>query len=286
MLRRITSSLMLLFLIPLNALPPTSPGHETETVLSTYGALSFQCSAKPVMQAAMDDQDFVQERAVQRESDSATPVFEITNIQVGDISAIASQSWSTRFSIPAPGDNNVLKGSAEDRDYSDLTTPQARLHMVSVHWGTDKTYTPERIAAVQHITVGQAVAENSKAHNGGWRDEAATYTKYATFDVTVTFQGRAIGPYTASFFFGKDASGKEVVSPADAVTGSLLFDILDQTGYPSDLLKTKLRQRPVVDHWVQAHRSATCSAIRSDLCCANGKCALPESSVARDLARP
>lgn len=276
--------------VAVHAAGPKSPSHEEEVVRSTYAALSFQCSLKPIAKAAMErDQDFVNEQAVQRESEAATPIFEITHMVVGNISSIQSQNWTSRFSFPDKALPAVLSGSRAQQDYSDPETPQAHWTTMSVHWDVDNSYTPERIAAMQAVTVGKAVEINSTAAEGTWLGKAATYTRYATFEVTATFQGRTVGPYTATFFFGKDSSGKEVVAPIDAIVGGssqLLFNALEQTAYPSDILRSpKLRQSPVVDHWIQAHRSTACSSARTDLCCADGKCGLPESSVARDLAQ-
>jgi len=257
--------------------------HEAEVVRATYATLSFLCGLEPLASAAMEhDQDSINEKTVERQMTEAAPVFEITHMQTGTIASIASHNWGSMVSVPDKNLPAVLVGSVMQQYYSDPDTPQAQWRVMRVHWDIDNSYPPERMAAIQSVTVGQAVAKSSN----DWTTPAK-YSRYATFQVTATYQGRTVGPYTASFFFGKDAQGNEVVVPQDAiVSGQLLWEAVRQTAYPGDLLSApRLRQRPVLDHWIQANRSASCSAARADLCCAGGRCRLPESSVARDLAR-
>lgn len=266
--------------VVVHAAGPKPSSHEEEVVRSTYAALSFECSLEPISKAAMDPNEVSQAKIDQQVAD-ATPIFTITNVKAGAIASISSQNWATRFSVPDKDPPVVLVGNTINQDWSDPDTPRAHWRFMRVHWDVDNSYTPERLAMVQSYTVGQAV-------KGGGKDWTvpATYTRYATFDVTITFQNRTIGPYTASFFFGKNAAGKEVVAPQDAfVSGQLLWDALHPAAYPTDLIKTPgLHKNAVLDRWVRANVSSACSSARSDLCCSDGRCSLPEPQVAKDLA--
>jgi hypothetical protein len=217
----------------------------------------------------------------------ASPVFEITHVKTGTIASIASQNWTTRASFPDKDTPAVLAGGSGNQGYTnqDEGIPGTMWRFMQVHWDLDNSYTPDRIAQMEAITVGEAVKMSSKGKYA-WT-VPATYTRYATFEVTLTFQGRTVGPYTSTFFFGKDAKGNEVVAPQDAiVSGQLLWDALPrQTAYPADLIRTpKFHQNPFLDHWIQVHTSNTCSSARSDLCCSDGVCSLPQSTVAKDMA--
>ena len=271
--------------VVVHAAGPKPPSHEEEVVRSTYAALSFLCSLEPISNAAIE-QNEVSQAKIDRQVSDSTPVFTITHVQTGTIASIASQNWATRFSVPDKDTPVVLAGNTINQDWSDPDTPAAHWRFMRVHWDVDNSYTPERTAAMQAVTVGEAVEMNSTAAEGTWIGRAATYTRYANFDVTIKFQNRTIGPYTASFFFGKDAAGKEVVAPQDAlVSGQLLWDALHPAAYPTDLIKTPgLHKNAVLDRWVRANVSNACSSARSDLCCSDGRCSLPEPAVAKDLA--
>lgn len=258
-----------------------SPSHEEEVVRSAYAALSFLCSLDPVYQAASTGKDATQLQ-IDRAVSDAVPSFIIANVRTGTVASIASENWSTRFSPPRNDDPVVLAGGAGEQYYTDPDIPGAHWRFMKVHWSTDNSYTPGRLAEIQARTVGEAIT--SAAESQAWI--AGKYSRYATFDVAVTFQGKTVGPYTATFLFGRDANGGEVVAPIDAVVaGQLLWEALRQNAYPSDLIRfPKLRENPVLNRWIQANTSGSCSSARSDLCCSGGKCSLAQSAVIKDAA--
>ena len=258
--------------------------HEEEVVRSTYATLSFLCGLEPVSNVAIGAKEATLP-LLEKEVSAATPVFEITNFQTGSIASIASQSWATRFSPPEDS-SAVLLGDNIQRYYGDADIqPSVEWLMVDVHWGINDTYTPKRLAAIQALTVGDVVKLNASGGEGTWIEKPATYTQYATFEVTLKFQGRTVGPYTASFFFGEDANKNEIVIPQDAITGQILWNVLPPTAaYPSNLVKIGSRRSPTVNRWIQANISDTCSSARSDLCCSEDRCALPRAAVEKDLS--
>lgn len=259
--------------------------HEEEVVRSTYATISFLCSLEPVSNTAIGVKEATQV-LLDKEVSAATPVFEISHFQTGLITSIESQSWATRFSVPDQNLPAVLTGHSGYQDYSGPGVPNFEWRMMSVRWDVDNSYTPERIASIQHATVGEVVKEGSTGKYA-WTTPAV-YSRYATFEVTATFQSKTVGPYTSTFFFGKDAKGNEVVVPQDAITGQLLWDALPrQTAYPTDLIKVqRVRRNPAVDHWILTNLSDACSSARSDLCCSEGRCSLPKATVTRDLSEP
>lgn len=269
---------------------PQSVSPEEEVVRSTYAALSFLCSVEPVTHAALAQmrQDYVSKKKLDRDTADATPLFELSDFHVGTVASIASVKWGEMFSVPDNG--RVLRGSVVGDGYhwagdgNQEVDWNAEWKEANVHWDTDLSFVHERIATIQSLTLAEAIA--LFAGHGDW-GPPATYIRYATFTVNLTFQGKSTGPYKAAFLFGKGAEGKTAIVPLDAIgAGQLLGDVLHQSAYPSDVLKSKLREQPVMDRWIRANRlpMARCSAARADLCCADGRCALPEASVARDLA--
>jgi hypothetical protein len=252
-----------------------SQTHEEEVVRSTYGAVSFVCSLRPIAQVAIHELqgDNMNAREINKEMAEATPVFEITHMKTGTIASIASQRWNTRFSLPVGGEK-ILEGHLGIRYYTNETT-KTEWKEATVEWASDPSFTPDRIADINKITVGQSMASSDSWAIPG------TYDRYATFEVTLTYQGETAGPYTASFFFGHDKQGREVVAPQDAFgAGQMLWNILSEDLYPAELIKSNLGAQPSFKDWLHNNVSeSTCSLARADLCCTGNKCMLPKSSV-------
>jgi hypothetical protein len=261
--------LLLLSVLVFRTAVAQSRTHEEDVVRSTYGAVSFACSLRPVAQAAIHELEGnnVNARETSKELADDVPVFEITHFKTGTIASITSQQWNTRFSLPSG--EKILEGHLGSRSYTNETT-KAQWKEATVEWASDPTFTPDRIAEINKATVGQAIALS-----GSWAGPA-TYDRYATFEVTLTYQGETVGPYTASFFFGQDKQGREVVAPQDAFgAGQMLWNILSEDLYPAELIKSNLGAQPSFQDWLHNNVSeSTCSPVRADLCCAGNRCML------------
>lgn len=184
-----------------------STSHEATVVQDTYANVAYLAGVKPV-----HDADW--------KPDPNPLTIDVSHIETGRIADIAKRNWGTMFSLPDTAAPVVLVGHKVYRDYSDATTSNTHQQLMNIHWDVDNSYTPQRVNDISSLSVGKAVAMASKE----WT-VPATYTRYAIFQVTIMFQGRTLGPYTASFFFGRDKNGKEVVAPQDAiVSGQLLWD--------------------------------------------------------------
>jgi hypothetical protein len=93
----------------------------------------------------------------------------------------------------------------------------------------------------------------------------STYSRYARYSVTVTFQGRSRG-YNAMFLFG---TGEEPVLVLDNVTNnSALNFFVKNSVYPAVLLR-KSSKEPGVAAWLRSHqvRDAGCSGGKQEVCC-------------------
>jgi len=96
------------------------------------------------------------------------------------------------------------------------------------------------------------------------------WQRYASYTVTVSFEGQSRGPYKALFIFGHDAKGNEVLEPHDLTTDSSgLVYSLHQALFPEPLLLGTLRTYPVVAKWLFENQmpDSACSPGRRDICC-------------------
>lgn len=132
-----------------------------------------------------------------------------------------------------------------------------------------------------------------QVHEMEWHAQAPTtlWQSYASYSVTVTFQGTSRGPYKALFVFGKDTKGNEMVMPEDATTDSMaLAEMLAVRLFPEPLVRTRLRTFPVVANWLSANQkvSAACSVGQGDICCdlIQLQCGPGQTDVADGLSKP
>jgi|ERR1700691_428580 len=117
------------------------------------------------------------------------------------------------------------------------------------------------------------------------------WQRYASYSVTVTFQGKSYGPYKALFLFGHDMKGDEVIYPEDGTTDARgLAFVMHEHLFPDALLRTRLRSSPVVTSWLNARQmsGASCSAGQGDVCCdlAKLQCGPGSEDVADAVSKP
>ena len=256
--------------------------HEEEVVRSTYGALSLLCSL-----ASVTDNGAARGVIKPEVVPQTIPTFEISQVQVGSIASIANQLWNTRFTAPELG-KKVLVGHDKQISFGGSDGKHAEWRVVNIHWEADPSWDAERIDMMKHLSL--TVGEQVKLASANWTGHPTTYTRYATFKVLILFQGKTMGPYTASFLFGKDdATGKNVVTPQDAIVSQQLMWEALPPAYPGELIRNPELHKIYLglDHWIEenlANDSTTCSSARSDLCCQKEVCLLPGKAVAEDLA--
>jgi hypothetical protein len=260
-----------------------SMSHEEEVVRTTYTKLSFLCRITPLSRAAKKQLVGAQVDPVKLDADinAAAPVFTLSNFQVGPIASIANETWGEFVTAPRPGDQ-ALDGSWTTEQYGDNGI-QSEWSEIEVHWAPAPAASPEVEKAMLDLTVAAVIKLASKQ----WYQFPVTYTRYAAFTVDVSFQGKSTGPHKAIFFFGTDAKGKEVVAQNDLLSGPMaLWDVPQKQAYPAGLLRSRMRDVPVVANWVRANEmpAASCTSTKGDLCCTHDRCGISEADLNRDLA--
>jgi hypothetical protein len=117
--------------------------------------------------------------------------------------------------------------------------------------------------------------------------EGKKYTDYATYSVTVTFQGKS-RTYGAWVLFGADGNGQRQVRFVDSVsdTTAVLFGS-EHSLYPAAFLKTDLKTVPFINKWLHDNAQSCTAAYsekdnhRLDVCCdpETGRCGVSRSSL-------
>lgn len=281
-----------LFLIPWPAQTQTiqgstdlSPQQLEETVRNTYGALSLVCSLGAVVKHAehqhIGSQDVSRPRPGRHDMHEATPAFTITNMSTGTIASVGQRPFKEFFDVPS---GPILRVDLT-RQYHEENNVHAEWRQCEADWADFKPpydATDENSALDMNM---QKVADLGSTEF----TVPATYTQYAAFTIMTTLGDVTIGPHKAVWFFGHDKQGNLVVAPDDIADGDqALWTMLKEKIYPAQLLTSALRDTPAVMKWAKSNtfNDASCSVMRSDLCCHDGRCGLPESKVGRDLTLP
>ena len=269
---------------------PQEMSHEEEVVRNAYAKLSFLCGLPPVKQAAETQIEGgqVDPQALATAITDATPIFTLSDFQIGPITNIASETWDNFVTYP-PAGGLLLKGhitgeSDDDNRY------RTEYQMATVYWSKNHETIPNPEAV--KLMLSQPVSEIIKLGGPQWAHGSKvpiTYTRYAAFTVDAAFQGQMSGPHKAIFFFGTDPRGNEFVAANDLITGeNPLWPILNGHVNLSGLLLGKVRETPVVANWLRANvmNAASCSATPHEVCCAHGRCGISPVVFNRDLSTP
>ncbi|MFZ1916609.1 MAG: hypothetical protein WAU58_03480 [Terriglobales bacterium] len=209
---------------------------------------------------------------------AAVVTFTLSDFVIGNMRDIMSGKAVDYISPPS---GETLDAVVHSFDYSDLGLATT-LHMIEPRWRAARLLPAE----VQDLKL-------SDLYELQWHQllPDAVWERYASFSVTVTFQGKTHGPYKALFIFGHDARGNEVVEPEDSTTDPTgLVSALHEQLFPEALVVTRLRTYPVVSNWLAGNQmsGSSCSGQRPDVCCdlTKLKCGPRSEDVVQGLSKP
>ncbi len=265
--------------------------HEEEVVRNAYAKLSFMCELVVVNDAALDINGNGSDGP--RRSDIPAlhtviaefcPVYSLSAFQTGPIADIAYEPLSRFITLPTQHDE-VIRGVKRGMSYN-FSGNETGWIGVEFKWVDITQSGSNGYPYPEDFTVAKAMAQKEFQ----WSDQKnPVFTRYAAYTVNATLQGKSTAPHRAVFFFGHDASGKEVITPEDPLDDTgILYRIQDELAYPGAFLSSNVRDVPVVAAWVRSHEmpSASCSLPARTLCCSEGRCGISQSDINRDLAAP
>jgi len=259
--------------------------HEETVVRTAYAKLAFASEEGVIGQLAFDSipgalvqKQYAGMTAEQR-LDAVRVRFTLSDFVVGEIKGILDRKVTDV--MPFTNDYQ-LSGSIGLDNYREPGV-EAHWNHFDAAWQPSRP-TPERLAMLQGITLDQSYQVDWKTP----RPEKL-WERYALYSVTVTFQGRTMGPYKALFIFGHDDKGHESVTPEDvSVPG--LFSALSEHLFPDAFVLTHMRTYPVIQNWLNTNqvRDQSCSVGRGDICCdlTKLKCGVGSTDMAIGLAEP
>jgi hypothetical protein len=225
--------------------------HEETVVRQTYAKLAYAINVGSIHRAVeggittkTDLDAYVEKEAVQ---------FQLNNFSSGRLSDIAERSYGGF--VTKPDGSDTLAISTGLQKWSEEGSPDvigATAKVLGWHKGQEVSGSFDIPFAKAMVMAGIDPAK----------------PRYAAYTVTSTFQNRSRTIH-ALFLFNTTPKGEEN-SVTDTLNGSsALLDFINQSVYPSTLLKTRLRAQPAVADWLRSHQvfDAACKPGREETCC-------------------
>jgi hypothetical protein len=279
--------------------------HEETRVRTAYAKLAYAVQQGAIGELAMEANNPVgmpirQEYAGmtnRQRLDAAEVTFTLTDLVIGDASDILHRKMVDLITPEWDLVDVLSTNGNQGWNYNDsgLETGWKPLEL---HWKPTDPTPPERRAATEGFTAAQVYQINATGDTQS-KDQPlpeGLWQRYASYSVTVTFQGKTRGPYKALFIFGTDSKGNpgnERLTIYDPVAGSGLGYAMSQRLFPEAFVVTRLRTLPIVAHWLEANQmssgpNCSISMDQGDICCdlVKMKCGPRREDVAAGLAKP
>jgi|HubBroStandDraft_2_1064218.scaffolds.fasta_scaffold129227_1 hypothetical protein len=260
--------------------------HEETVVRTAYAKFAYASEQDAMDQLAME----VNNIALQHRKEyagltsdqrltAARVTFTLTDFVVGNIHDILSRK-AIDFISPAQGE--MLTATTPVSGYGE-GGQSILLHSIRPSWQPARPTPPEALEV-----------KLDDLYQFQWRTPLRPDTlwqRYASYSVSVDFQGKSRGPYKALFIFGHDDRGNEVVYPEDGTTDALgLASALHEHLFPEPYVRTRLRNSTMITDWLKARQMSgqDCSVGQGDVCCdlATMQCGPGQEDIAKELAKP
>jgi hypothetical protein len=245
--------------------------HEETMVRTAYAKLSFASEQVAVAQLAMEatgaatPQQLAGLSSEQRIA-NAQLNFTLSDFVVGNVNDILNKKAT-----------ELINPAVNQRLY--ITEGYASYHRAGQEYQWFQAM-PKWVAA-DPIPVELASMTLGEFLNSQWHQKQQWAT-YASYSVTVTFQGKSAGPYKALFLFGHDDKGNETVEPEDGTVDAIVLARGMQKHLFADaLLLEDLFKVPVVKTWVSEKQQPLNCAEDQGVCCdlSSGHCGPSQSRV-------
>ncbi len=156
----------------------------------------------------------------------------LSDLKTGPVSEILATPYSELVSKPS---GLVLSAGMGTTSYTDPSGASARTTSVSATWNDAQSFTED-----WNFPMARALDI-----------VGLNYTRYASFHVTLSFQGRE-RQYAAMFLFAKDEGGRTKLFLLDQIVGSALNDFVDASVAPGILLLHPDVDQPEVRAFIES----------------------------------
>ena len=295
-LLQVATLLLLLgpLLLPRNSqrhgLGPSTPGgmsSEEMAVRNTYAKLGYACQIGVLAKAVLFNGKRFSDETGPAASDQAgierelakQVNLELKDFRIGDVAEIKEKPLASFITVPGADSFRLVNDGANYSIGSQFSKTDTTIHWTTIRWKSSQeaaAYSKEVYDETSKKTVGQLLAA-----------ARVPYSRYASFSVHATLQGKSIS-YNALFLFPQ-APDKGHPWPIDTVIGSELIPLTIADLYPGALVETTFREVPVVRAWIDSHRMSSCpeKGLRR-ICCdpQSGICGLDDETLQKAMNVP
>jgi hypothetical protein len=231
--------------------------HEETVVRSAYAKLSFATEQVAVARLAMEATGLATPKQLagltsdQRIADAQLNIT-LGDFVVGNVTDILSKK-ATGLIAPAIGEKLYIT----EGYHSYIDNRQ------EYHWFEPiPKWVPADPVPTELASMDLGAFLDSQWH------QTQAWATYASYSVTVTFQGKSAGPYKALFLFGHDDKGNETVEPEDGTVDAIvLARVMQKHLFADALISSRLRDVPLVKNWVAAKQQPPNCAEDQGVCC-------------------
>jgi len=256
--------------------------HEEEVVRRTYARVSYAMQVNEVHRAINDagKGQIIDQAALSQRLKNAELTFVLTGFKVGNVTDedIGRTKYADLVTKPSGDSLDIGHGESTfgtDTPANGSSIPQQTKSVIATaEWHRSQTISEDWEQPWAKIF--------PQIENSNW------FSRYASFEVKVTFQGRS-REYRAMFLFGRDPrTGGEYIIPIDTVaglTGALHF-FARNSAYPEALIEGALgRDIPAVREWLR--EQAVTGKTHDDNCDpGTGKCGVSRQDLEKLEAFP
>ena len=209
---------------------------------------------------------------------AAQVTFTLSDFSFGNVREILNRKV---IDFITPAKSEMLVAGPMSSQFAEGGT-MSELRSLDLHWQSASPLAPE-----------VADTKISDLYQLQWhrlRPEAL-WQRYASYMVTVSFQGKTQGPYRALFIFGHDPKGNETIEPEDGTADAMGLAFAIQSHlFPAPFVRTRLRGYQVIASWLNTKQTSgpSCSSGVGDVCCdvVALRCGPGRDDVADGLSRP
>ena len=201
--------------------------------------------------------------------------FELSEFRFGKLKEIGGRKISEFDGIQTQVGGEVLDVTPSVFNYTLSGSPSRYVAYVKFSW---KTSSYQYVPPSENSILSNALKDPSF--------DGKSYTDYATYTVSLTFQDKA-RTYKTLVLFGRDETKKLQIHFMDRIVDPTAVTFaLEHSLYPAAFVETDLRTVPFVDKWLYDN-AKSCQAKsevdhdRQDVCCdqESGSCGVTKSSL-------
>ena len=205
---------------------------EENQIRDAYAKLNYAAQLKVITDIATEHyvpgrllDTPIDSRAVHEKLADSTAIFSLGGFKTGNAADLTIDEWC-RLRINQDPFGVQLKVQQEGLSAGDTDVAQGSIHafsaFVSLSWTTELNGVPSPDQIVE------VCRKSTQQLHQAWQSDTSSnsrfFARYVVYTVSITFQGRSVGPYTALAMFGRDDKGKEVAEIMDNVIDNVMIN--------------------------------------------------------------